>query len=159
MFFKKKPKEITVNNPITGEIISLDKVEDPAFAEGMLGPGIGIKPSNGEVLSPFDGEVDTIFPTKHAIGLRSKDGAEVLIHIGLDTVNLEGKYFESFVEKGEKIKTGQKLVSFDIEEIEKAGYSVVTPVIVSNFNDFGDIDMPKLGNMTSGEILMTIHKK
>ena len=100
---------------------------------------LGIEPSEGVVVAPFDGRVVTIFPTKHAIGLVSDTGVEVLIHVGLDTVQLDGKHYEAFVETGDVIKKGQKLVTFDIEEIKKDGYKTTTPVIITNTANYLDV--------------------
>lgn len=131
-------KEI-VTAPVQGTMMPLSTAKDQAFAQGVLGKGVVIHPTKGEVVAPFDGTVMTMFPTKHAIGLVSDNGLEVLIHIGLDTVQLDGKYFESFVEQGAKVKRGDKLVTFDIDAIEAAGYSVETPVIITNTADYLDI--------------------
>ena len=131
-------KEI-VSTPIAGTVAPLSTAKDDAFAQGILGKGILIHPEEGKVVAPFDGTVMTLFPTKHAIGLVSDNGLELLIHIGLDTVQLEGKFFESFVKQGDHVTRGQTLVTFDIAAIEKAGYSVETPVIVTNVNDYLDI--------------------
>ena len=131
-------KEI-VTAPVTGTMMPLSTANDQAFAQGVLGKGVVIHPTVGEVVAPFDGTVMTMFPTKHAIGLVSDNGLELLIHIGLDTVQLDGQFFESFVEQGAKVKRGDKLVTFDIKAIEEAGYSVETPVIVTNSADYLDI--------------------
>lgn len=130
---------MTVNSPIEGEIVPLEQIEDAAFAQGLLGLGVGILPTKGEVVAPFDGVLVTLFPTKHALGLISDEGMEILIHIGLNTVQLEGQYFESFVEQGEHVVKGQKLLSFDYEKIQAAGFSIITPVIVTNSSDYLDI--------------------
>lgn len=131
-------KEVVVA-PLEGKVMPLSTAKDQAFAEGILGKGVLILPSKGEVVAPFDGTVMTLFPTKHALGLVSDHGLEVLIHIGLDTVELEGKHFTAHVAQGDKVKQGQKLVSFDIKAIEEAGFSVETPVIVTNSADYLDI--------------------
>lgn len=131
-------KEI-VTAPVTGTMMPLSTAKDQAFAQGVLGKGVVIHPTVGEVVAPFDGTVMTMFPTKHAIGLVSDNGLELLIHIGLDTVQLDGQFFESFVEQGAKVKRGDKLVTFDIKAIKEAGYSVETPVIVTNSADYLDI--------------------
>lgn len=128
-----------VKSPIEGNIMSLLTSKDEAFAQGLLGKGVIVHPTKGEVVAPFDGTVMTLFPTKHAVGLVSNDGLEVLIHVGLDTVQLEGKYFETHVVQGDKVKCGQKLVTFDIEAIKKAGFLVETPVLVTNYTDYLDI--------------------
>lgn len=132
-------KEAIVNSPLEGNIIPLQEVSDPTFAEGLLGKGIAVEPTNGEVVAPFNGTIESLFQTKHAIGLRSEQGLELLIHIGLDTVNLEGKYFEAHVEQGQAVKQGDLLITFDIDKIKDAGYPTVTPVIVTNSSDYQDI--------------------
>ena len=135
---KRSGKEI-VKTPIQGQIAPLNAAKDAAFAQGTLGRGILIYPEKGEVRAPFDGTVMTLFPTKHAIGMVSETGLELLIHVGLDTVQLEGKYFESLVQQGERVKQGDLLLRFDKKKIEKEGYSLETPVIVTNYTDYLDI--------------------
>lgn len=135
---KRSGKEI-VKTPIQGQIAPLNAAKDAAFAQGTLGRGILIYPEKGEVRAPFDGTVMTLFPTKHAIGMVSEAGLELLIHVGLDTVQLEGKYFESLVQQGERVKQGDLLLRFDKKKIEKEGYSLETPVIVTNYMDYLDI--------------------
>ena len=125
--------------PLEGRVLPLSEVADAAFSQGVLGKGMAVEPSNGVVTSPVNGVVETIFPTKHAVGLTSDSGIEVLIHIGMDTVQLEGKYFTAFVESGDRVTAGQKLITFDMEKIKDAGYSLVTPVVISNTDDFLDV--------------------
>uniref|UniRef100_UPI00403F3261 beta-glucoside-specific PTS transporter subunit IIABC n=1 Tax=Candidatus Enterococcus willemsii TaxID=1857215 RepID=UPI00403F3261 len=141
--------------PISGKVLPLSEAKDAAFAEGIMGKGIVIEPTVGEVVAPFDGTVLTIFPTKHAIGLVSDDGLEVLIHIGIDTVQLEGKHFESFVESNAKVKKGDKLVNFDIAAIEAEGYSTQVPIIVTNTQDYADVIGTTQPTVQSGEVLIT----
>lgn len=149
-------KEI-VTAPVTGQMMPLSTAKDQAFAQGVLGKGVVIHPTVGEVVAPFDGTVMTMFPTKHAIGLVSDNGLELLIHIGLDTVQLDGKYFESHVEQGAKVKRGDKLVTFDIQAIEAAGYSVETPVIITNSADYLDIiESDKQENVCNDDELLTV---
>ncbi|MCL1800337.1 MAG: glucose PTS transporter subunit IIA [Promicromonosporaceae bacterium] len=126
--------------PLSGKIIPLSEVPDPVFAEGTMGNGFAIVPTEGRLVAPFDGEIAGIFPTGHALGMRDASGAEVLMHIGIDTVNLKGKHFHAKVVDGQKVKKGDTLVEFDIPEIEKEGYSVVTPVIVTNGDEFPNIN-------------------
>ncbi|MBO0448928.1 PTS glucose transporter subunit IIA [Enterococcus sp. MJM12] len=142
-------KEI-VTAPINGAIMPLSTSKDEAFAQGILGKGVLIQPESGEVVAPFDGTVMTLFPTKHAIGLVSDNGLELLIHIGIDTVQLDGKFFTPHVKQGDKVKRGQKLMSFDIKAIQAAGYSVETPVIVTNSADYLDILESDKPNVASG---------
>lgn len=122
----------TVASPIVGELIALSEVPDPVFAEGVLGDGVGVIPAEGQVIAPFDGEVATFTETSHAIVLRSNEGIEMLIHVGLDTVALGGQHFEALVNIGDKIHAGQPLLNFNIDAIKEAGYSTVTPVVVIN---------------------------
>jgi PTS system beta-glucosides-specific IIC component len=149
-------KEV-VTSPVQGNMMPLETAKDQAFAQGALGKGVVIHPTVGEVVAPFDGTVMTMFPTKHAIGLISDNGLELLIHIGLDTVQLDGKYFEAHVEQGAKVKRGDKLVSFDIKAIEEAGFSVETPVIVTNSADYLDIiETDHKEGISSSDELLTV---
>ncbi|OCN05218.1 PTS beta-glucoside transporter subunit IIABC [Erysipelotrichaceae bacterium MTC7] len=136
---KNSVKKEIVYSPIKGSVVALSKVKDDAFAQGALGKGVAIEPTEGKVVAPFDGTVITLFPTKHAIGLVSDDGLELLIHVGMDTVQLEGKHFEALVSQGDKVKKGQPLVNFDIKAIETAGFSTITPVVVVNTTDYLDL--------------------
>lgn len=129
--------------PIEGTAVELEKINDPVFSKGTIGKGVAIKPLNNEVRAPFDGKVISVFPTKHAIGLKTENGVELLIHLGIDTVNLKGKYFDSAVKDGQTIKKGDLLETFDIKEIEKAGYDTVVPIIVTNSDNFDDIVIEK----------------
>lgn len=126
-------------SPIEGKAVSLSQVNDATFSEEIMGKGVAIIPSKGRVVSPVNGTVTALFNTKHAIGITSDDGTEIIIHIGLDTVKLEGKYFTAHVKKDERIKVGDLLIEFDIKSIEKAGYEVITPVIVTNTDKYKDI--------------------
>ncbi|MDO7871031.1 MAG: beta-glucoside-specific PTS transporter subunit IIABC [Enterococcus casseliflavus] len=136
---EREAKEITFSLPLTGIVLPLSAVEDQAFANGLLGKGLAVSPDEGLVRAPFDGVVETLFPTKHAIGLKSDDGVEVLIHIGMDTVNLDGRFFETKVKQGDQVKQGEILLTFDKEEIEEAGYSLVTPIVVTNTSAYLDV--------------------
>lgn len=140
--------------PVKGNVIPLSKVQDAAFAQGILGKGLAIEPSEGEVVSPVEGTIETLFPTKHAIGITSDSGIEILIHVGMDTVQLEGKYFKTFVEQGDHVTVGQKLVEFDMEKIKAAGYSLVTPVVITNTADY--LDVVETGLNDSTELLTII---
>ena len=147
---------ITVKSPVEGTVKDLAEVNDNVFAEGLMGKGIAIEPKVGKVVAPFDGVVEAIFKTNHAIGLKSNDGAEVLIHIGLDTVNLEGKHFKSHIEKDQTIKAGDLLVEFDIDAIKKEGYDVITPVIITNSDNFKDVMAVKNGEVTNKDDLLKL---
>lgn len=128
-----------VFSPISGEIIPLEKVNDETFAKKMVGDGVAILPKEGKVYAPFDGVVSALFPTKHAIGLTSGDGVELLIHIGLDTVELKGEYFTNHIETGDTIKKGQLLLEFNVEAIKNKGYDIMTPIVVTNTQQFLDV--------------------
>ena len=123
---------VTITSPLAGEVKELSQATDPVFAQGLMGRGVVIVPSQGELVSPVNGRVTVFFPTKHAIGILSDEGVEILMHIGMDTVKLEGKGFEGYVSQGDKVKVGDKLISFDIDMIKKAGYVTETPVIITN---------------------------
>lgn len=132
-------KDQEIDAPIKGTAVELKNINDPVFSKGTIGKGIGVKPTSDEVRAPFDGHVISVFPTKHAIGLKSENGVELLIHLGIDTVNLKGKFFDSKVKNGQVIKKGDLLETFDIKEIQKAGYDTVVPIIVTNSNNFDNI--------------------
>lgn len=151
-----KSELYVLESPITGEILPLSKIEDDAFSSGLLGKGVAIIPQSGQVIAPADGVITTLFPTKHAIGLTTDTGVEVLIHIGMDTVNLQGKYFDAKVSQGDRVKKGQLLVTFDIEKIKAAGYSLVTPVIVANTASYLDVMETKEEVIVESEPLLTV---
>lgn len=130
-----------VITPIAGKIVPLKEVKDDAFSSEALGKGVAIEPENGTVVAPFDGTIISIFPTKHAIAILSDEGIELLIHIGLNTVELNGKYFETYVNQGDKVKAGQKLVAFDLEKIKAENYCTEVPVVITNSNDYSRIDI------------------
>ncbi|KLU54986.1 PTS beta-glucoside transporter subunit IIABC [Paenibacillus sp. VT-400] len=134
---RKQAEEI--GSPLSGEVKPLDQVDDVAFSSGAMGKGIAIEPSEGRAISPVDGIVSTIFKTSHAIVITSRDGAEILIHIGINTVKLKGKYFAPKVQAGDQVKQGDLLVEFDIEEIKAEGYQVTTPIIVTNSDQYLDV--------------------
>ena len=127
---------VTITSPLAGEVKELSQATDPVFAQGLMGRGVVIVPSQGELVSPVNGRVTVFFPTKHAIGILSDEGVEILMHIGMDTVNLEGKGFEGYVSQGDKVKVGDKLISFNIDMIKKAGYVTETPVIITNSDKY-----------------------
>ncbi|HAR1322687.1 TPA: glucose PTS transporter subunit IIA [Enterococcus faecium] len=136
---EESSKDIVLSTPAAGEIIDLSEVNDPTFASGSLGEGFAIIPTDGKIYSPVNGEVSTVFPTKHAIGVVSEEGAEILIHIGIDTVNLNGKYFQSAVSDGKKVRKGDLLMEVDLQELIKEGYDPTTMVIVTNSSRFKNI--------------------
>ena len=134
-----KAGSATICAPLTGKAVALSEVSDPTFGEEILGKGAAIIPADGRVVSPVNGTVETVFDTLHAIGLKSEDGVEILIHVGLDTVKLGGKHFKAHVKNGDKVEVGTLLVEADLEKIKGEGYDVITPVIISNSFDYGDV--------------------
>ncbi|CAH0118421.1 MULTISPECIES: PTS glucose transporter subunit IIA [unclassified Paenibacillus] len=131
MIFKKK-KVVTLIPPLSGISVALEEVPDPAFAQGFIGEGIAVKPTNGQVVAPCDGKVSYMFDTHHSCIIEHESGVEVLIHIGINTVQLRGEGFRPYVKSGERVKQGQLLIEFDIERIEQAGYPVITAVVMAN---------------------------
>lgn len=145
-----------IGSPAAGKVIPLEEVKDEAFSCGALGKGAAVVPQNGEVYAPFDATVATLFPTLHAIGLVSDQGCELLIHIGLDTVKLDGKHFKAYIKQGDHVKKGQKLISFDKEAIEKEGYLLQTPVLVTNADDYADVAVLGSGSVEANEDLLAV---
>ena len=132
-------RDIRLTSPVAGELIPLSEVKDPVFGSGAMGRGAAVKDPQGKVVAPFDGEITVFFETKHAIGLKSTDGVEVLIHVGMDTVKLKGEHFTAQAAQGDKVKKGQVLLTFDPAAIREAGYDTTTPVVVTNAAEFADI--------------------
>lgn len=152
---KAAPAEKIVYSPLKGKVIPLSEVGDPVFSEGMMGPGVGIQPEEGSLYAPVNGEITVAFPTGHAVALKSEDGMEVLIHIGLDTVKLNGDGFHIHVAEGDTVKAGDLLVSFDIQKITAAGYPVTTMVLVSNAAEVGTMTDPASGTVSVRDRLYT----
>lgn len=148
----------SIGSPLNGVVVPLKDVPDATFAGEILGKGVAISPSEGKVVAPADGEVSSIFDTKHAIGLTLTDGTELLIHIGLNTVELNGQGFTAHVTDGEKVKKGQALITFDMDFIKKQGYPTITPVIVTNSDDYADVETVAQGNVHSGDKLLNVVK-
>ena len=142
--------------PVDGIIQSLTSSRDDAFASEALGKGCLLIPANGKVYSPCDGVVRTLFPTKHAIGIVTDNGCEILIHIGVNTVALEGKYFETHIAQGDKVEAGQLLVEFDKEKIEAEGYSCEIPVIITNTTDYLDVVELDHGQHNHGDKMLKV---
>lgn len=148
-------KKIELASPMTGNVLSLSEVNDDAFKSEALGKGCAVIPTIGEVVSPVDGKIAMLFETKHAIGIEANDGTEILIHVGLDTVKLAGKYFESMVKTGDIVKKGDPLLKFDIEAMLIEGYDLTTPIIVTNSELYLDIVETNKATVASGETLLT----
>ena len=121
--------------PISGDYVKIEDIPDPVFAQKMMGEGFGVKPSEGIVVSPISGVVDNVFPTKHAIGIESEDGVELLLHFGLETVKLEGQGFDILVKENDNFVLGQPLMKVDLDYIKEHAESTITPIVVTNLND------------------------
>ncbi len=155
--FGGKDPGILVAAPVEGEAVPLSEVSDPTFGEEILGKGVAIRPVQGKVFAPFDGTVDMMFDTGHAVNLISADGVELLIHVGLDTVKLKGQHYTAHVQNGDTVKKGQLLMEFDAAAIAAAGYDVITPVVVCNTADFASVT-PHTGPVAPGDELLTLVK-
>lgn len=134
--FEKNAKTISLKAVEDGRTIPMDEVNDQTFAQELLGSGIAIVPSNGTVVSPINGTIATVMDTKHAVCIQGEDGLELIVHAGLDTVELNGKYYQTYKEIGDQVKAGDVLLEFDLEEITKAGYDVTTPIVITNLGDY-----------------------
>ncbi|MBA5711231.1 beta-glucoside-specific PTS transporter subunit IIABC [Bacillus velezensis] len=145
-----------IHSPIKGEVKALSEVNDSVFSGGMMGKGFAILPEEGAAVSPVEGRVTAVFKTKHAIGITSARGAEILIHIGLDTVRLAGRHFEMHVKEGDAVAPGDLLITFDIEEIKAAGFDVITPVIITNTDQYSFTDVKKSGMVKPNEALLAL---
>lgn len=157
--FLKRKKEITMVAPMTGEIIEIDKVPDAVFAGKMIGDGLAIKPSEGTVVAPCNGKIIQVFPTNHAIGILTPEGIELLIHIGLDTVNLQGNGFEVFVAGGDDVKKGDKLLEVDLEYVSNNAKSTISPIIITNIDMIHSLSVRK-GTVEKGkDAIMDIQLK
>ncbi|MCT7681628.1 MAG: PTS glucose transporter subunit IIA, partial [Lactobacillus crispatus] len=139
-----------------GELIPLSEVKDEVFSTKAMGDGAAIRPSEGVLRAPANGHVVLVFPTGHAIGMHTDDGAEVLMHIGMDTVNLNGKGFETLVKKDQVVKAGDPLVKFDIEAIKKAGYDVTTPIVITNTKNYHKVSLAKQGLVHVGDNVLDL---
>ncbi len=153
-----KKDGITVVSPAAGKLVSIKEVSDPTFSEEILGRGVAVIPSDGKFYAPADGTVTTIFPTGHAAAVTTEDGAEVLIHIGLDTVRLNGKYFNIIAGQGQKVKAGDLLIEADLEQIRLEGYDTITPIIICNSDAFAEILPEADRDVARGDTIMVLKK-
>lgn len=153
-----KDSGIKVGAPIAGKLVSIKEVSDPTFSEEVLGKGVAIIPSDNRVYAPVDGTVATVFPTGHAAAITNDEGAEILIHVGLDTVKLNGEHFTIHAEEGQKVKKGDLLLEADLEQIKAAGYDIITPVIICNSDDFAEVQMEEARDVAQGDDILTLHK-
>lgn len=155
---KEEKQQEKIFCPITGTVIELEQVQDEAFSGGMLGEGFAVDPEEGKLFAPVDGIIAAVFRTKHALAMQSKDGAEVLIHIGLDTVKRDGKGFRMKIEAGQKVKKGELICEFDLEDMKADGYVMTTPVVISNNEEYASIALERIGECNAGEEILTLYK-
>ena len=155
---KDNPDDAVLYSISEGTAILLSQVNDATFASEVLGKGIAVIPSKGEVVAPCDATVETVFDTKHAVGLSTENGMELLVHIGINTVELEGKYYTAHVKAGDHVKKGQLLISFDMDKIKDAGYDMTTPLIVTNSDDYKDVKILQEGSVTPSDKVLEIVK-
>jgi PTS system beta-glucosides-specific IIC component len=153
-----KKDGLSILSPLAGEVVPMSEVSDITFREGMLGDGIAIKPSAGRVVSPVDGTLNVVFQTGHALAVTSDDGVEILIHIGMDTVKLKGEHFSVHVSTGDRVKTGDLLIEFDIEGITSSGYDTITPVVIANTGDWKSVEPKAVGNVKELDEIIVVHK-
>ncbi|MBB6283012.1 PTS sugar transporter subunit IIA [Geobacillus subterraneus] len=153
-FGKQPPKEETIVAPLSGTVVPLEDVPDPVFAQKMMGDGIAIDPTDGDVVAPVDGEIIQLFPTKHAIGLRSEAGVELLIHVGIDTVSMNGEGFTAYVKAGDRVKRGERLLSVDFSLVREKAKSAVTPIIITNGDALESLEKKAEASATKGETVL-----
>ena len=151
-----KTDDKTIYSPLEGEIRVLSEIEDPVFSSEALGKGCAIEPTKGEVVAPFDGTIEQVADTNHAVGMMGDNGVEVLIHVGMDTVELKGKGYEPKVKVGDKVKKGQLLLKFDMATISAAGYKLTTPVVVTNTDDFASVEPAATGKVAQGQAVVLV---
>lgn len=149
-------KKIVLGSPVEGKCIPLSEVKDETFSSGIMGKGVAVEPKKGSIIAPCDGVITTLFHTYHAIGITSEEGVEILIHVGIDTVELEGEFFKPYIKTGDKIKKGDLLLTFDQDKIKEKGYDVITPIIITNSNNYLDIFETENSEVFAGEDLLTI---
>ena len=157
-FLKKKEDAVILGSPIKGKAVSLSEVSDPTFSSGMLGKGSAVIPSEGKVFAPCDGEVGMVFDTLHAISMTAQNGAEILMHIGLDTVQMKGEGFQAYVKAGDQVKKGDLLLTMDIDKIKEAGYDPISPIIICNTDEYKDVQQVVLVDVEAGDDLIKILK-
>ena len=154
--FKKKEKKHVIGSPAKGKAVSLKEVNDPTFAEEMLGKGAAVIPEEGKIYAPADGEIGMVFDTLHAVSMTTDFGAEILIHIGLDTVKMKGDGFTGHVKAGDHVKKGDLLLEVDLEKVKTAGYDTITPVLVCNTPDYASVEGIQADAVNVGDDLIII---
>ncbi|SEG28336.1 PTS system, beta-glucosides-specific IIC component [Butyrivibrio sp. Su6] len=150
-----KGNSIEISSPVNGELVPIETVSDPTFAQEMIGKGVAIQPSEGKFYAPADGKLMALFPTGHAYAMTTKDGAEILVHIGIDTVKLNGEHYTIHAKQGDDVKKGDLIVEVDLEGVKNAGFDTVTPVIISNSGKFSKIEK-KSGVVSAGDTVILL---
>lgn len=153
-----KEGSIAIGAPAAGKLVSIKEVSDPTFSEEVLGKGAAIVPEDGKFYAPADGTVSTIFPTGHAAAITGSGGEEILIHIGLDTVKLEGRHFTIHATEGQEVKKGDLLLEADLDQIKAEGYDIITPVIICNSDEFSAVEMMEPGRVMQGDDILKLQK-
>lgn len=158
LFDSFKKKDMIIGSPLKGKCVSIKEVSDPTFADEILGKGVAIIPECGKVYAPADGQITTIFPTGHAVGMTTESGVELLIHVGIDTVSLQGEGFKIIAKEGQTVKKGDLLLDVDLDQVQVAGYDIITPVIVCNTGEYSNINALTGKSMDIGDTIMEIKK-
>lgn len=153
-----KKEEIIIGSPFRGRCVSIKEVSDPTFGEEILGKGVAVIPVSGTVYAPADGTVTTVFPTGHAVAITTEEGAEILVHVGLDTVKLDGRHFEIQVSQDQKVKKGDVLVQVDLDKVKEEGFDIITPIIVCNSDEYSEITGLTGQEVEPGAAVMKIKK-
>lgn len=157
--FKKKKKEHMLGAPAKGRAVPVTEVNDPTFSQGLLGDGVAVIPEEGNIYAPEDGTIGMVFDTLHAVSMTTEYGAEILIHVGLDTVKLKGEGFEGHVKSGDKVKKGQLLLTVDLEKIKEAGYDIITPMLICNTAEYASVSAIAGKSVNAGDDILNIEEK
>ena len=156
--FGSKSKELSLGAPVAGEAVPVREVNDPTFGEELLGKGIAIKPTSGRIVAPCDAVVELMFETGHAVSLKSDTGAEILIHVGLETITLKGKHFKVHAKNGDPVEKGQLLIEFDCEAIAAEGFDIITPMVICNSDDFSAVNAYTGKTVAEGDVVIGLEK-
>ena len=157
--FKKKKKEHMLGAPVKGRAVPVAEVNDPTFSQGLLGGGVAVIPEEGKIYAPEDGTIGMVFDTLHAVSMTTEYGAEILIHVGLDTVKLKGDGFEGHVKSGDKVKKGQLLLTADLEKIKEAGYDIITPMLICNTAEYASVEAITGKSVNAGDDILRVEEK
>lgn len=157
--FKQEVKSADVLSPMKGTVIPMNEVKDPTFAGEILGPGVAIVPKEGKVVSPVDGKVGVMFETKHAVSISGPNGVEMIVHVGIDTVELKGEHFTSHKNTGDPVKAGDLLLTFDMDAIKEAGYDVTVPVVICEKGNYAEIECFHGKEVEAGELIIRLKEK